>query len=262
LHKLNFSNTDLIIIIIMSKPTVLITGSAVRLGKAIAKCFFERGCNLVLHYNQSSHAAKALKQHFNHLRSSSCEIVEADLNCPRQRQRLIEQAILAFGRLDHLVNNASIFYPNPIETSKTQDIDSFMLTNFIAPTCLAKEAMPELKKSNGSIVNLIDIYASAGLTEHSAYVASKAALLEATKQLAIELAPEIRVNAVSPGAILWPEQTGQQKQLKQQIILKNTALKKLGKPSNIGKTVCYLALDAVYTTGSEIKVDGGRSLFI
>ena len=246
----------------MIRPTVLITGAAVGLGKAIAEAFFERGCNLVLHYNQSNLAAKALKQHFNQQRFDSCMIIQADLNCSKQRRSLIEQAKSRFGRLDHLINNASIFYPTPLDNSDIQDLNSLMLTNFIAPVSLAREAKTELKGAKGSIVNLIDIYAEAGLVEHSFYVASKAALLAATKQLAMELAPEIRVNAVSPGAILWPEQTDQLDQLKQKTILENTALKKLGHPSNIGKAVCYLALDAHYTTGSEVKVDGGRRLFI
>lgn len=246
----------------MTRPTVLVTGSAMRLGKAIAHAFFERGCNLVLHYNQSSLAAKALKQEFNQQRLSSCEIIRADLNASEQRHNLIMHAKQCFGRLDHLINNASIFYPTPLETLVEQDLRSFMLTNFMAPINLAKAAISELKASKGSVVNLIDIYASAGLVEHSAYVASKAALLAASKQLAIELAPEVRVNSVSPGAILWPEQAEEQNLQKQKQILQNTALKHLGHPAQIGKTVCYLALDAHYTTGSEIKVDGGRSLFI
>jgi len=252
----------------MSRPTVLITGSAIRLGKSIAETFWERGCNLMLHYNQSSLAAKDLKRHFNQQRLNSCEIIQTDLDCSSQRHHLIEQTKTQFGRLDHLINNASIFYPTPIGSSCVNELNKLMLTNFIAPVSLAREAMLELKKTNGSIVNIIDIYADAGLVEHSLYVASKAALLAASKQLAIELAPEIRVNAISPGAILWPEQTKQpsqleqSNQLKQKDILEKTALKKLGHPSNIGSTVCYLALDAHYTTGSEIRVDGGRRLFI
>jgi len=248
----------------MNRPTVLITGAAARLGKATAKAFFERGCNLVLHYNQSTRAAKALSKSFNALRPGSCQIVQADLTYTTQHKLLIQSSLKYFGRLDHLINNASIFYPTPFWGSDEQELNKFMNTNFFAPLNLAKLSAVELAKQQGSVINLLDIYAESGLEEHSCYTAAKSALLESTKQLALELAPNIRVNAVSPGAILWPEASTSNSpdQQKKELILENTALKRLGRPEDIAATTCYLALDASYSTGSLIKVDGGRRLYI
>lgn len=249
----------------MLRPTVLITGAAVRLGKATAEALFARGCNLMLHYNQSADAAKGLMNDFNQQRSNSCEIIQADLNDINALKSLVKKTIQAFGHLTHLVNNASVFYPSAIlEDANTKALNHFMKTNFFAPLKLIDFALPYLKKSQGSVTNLIDIYADAGLTEHTGYVASKSALLGATQELASQLSPSIRVNGVSPGAILWPPVDSSQpvSEDKQQHILQNTALKCLGKPENIAATICYLALDAAYTTGSIIKVDGGRRWYI
>lgn len=254
----------------MSRPTILITGAAVRLGKATAQALFARDCNLMLHYNQSASAAKALMDSFNQERANSCQIIQADLNNNNDLKQIVDMTVDIFGGLTHLVNNASIFYPVPILDSEPNTLNDFMKTNFFAPLKLAELAYPYLKRSRGSIVNLTDIYAEAGLTEHTSYVASKAALLGASQELAYKLAPEVRVNCVSPGAILWPSEDSSQvdildKQIttdKQKHILENTALKHLGKPDNIAATVCYLALDAIYTTGSVIKVDGGRRWYI
>lgn len=252
----------------MNRPTVLITGAAIRLGKATAQAFFERGCNLVLHYNQSAKAAKVLSQQFNQLRSGSAFIIQADLNNIDECDQLISRCLDYYGRIDHLINNASIFYPTPIEEADITLLNSFMKVNFVAPLKLIQSAALALKKQRGSVVNLIDIYADAGLTEHGFYVASKAALQGATLQLANELAPNIRINGVSPGAILWPDIADHdQKEStslnpKQKKVIENTALKSLGTPDNIAATICYLALDATYTTGSIIKVDGGRRWYI
>ncbi len=250
----------------MNRPTVLITGSAARLGKATAQEFFTQGCNLVLHYNQSHQSAKALYDYFNQQRANSCQIFQADFSQADQCTALISHCIDSFGRLDHLINNASIFYPTPMMDTSSSLLANFVTTNWVTPVKLIRAAANSLKAANGSVVNLIDIYAKAGLAEHTCYVAAKAGLEEASKQLAIELAPRVRVNCVSPGAILWPhpeQQTNSpEEKQKQQSIIDNTALKNLGQADNISRTVCFLSLKAHYTTGSTINVDGGRRDYI
>ncbi|TQV87706.1 SDR family oxidoreductase [Aliikangiella coralliicola] len=258
----------------MSQPTVLITGAAIRLGKATAEAFFARGCNLVLHYNNSQHSAKTLQQSFNQIRPKSCEIIQANLADIQSTQELIEQCEKTFGRLDHLVNNASLFYPTPFAQdfeydANNQDLDILLDVNFKAPSRLARLAYPLLKQRHGSITNLIDIYADAGLSGHTAYVASKSALKQMTLNQAVEFAPNVRVNGVSPGAILWPDNdektpaaTNDSEDTGKTEILKHTANKKLGSPTNIASTIVYLALDASYTTGSIIKVDSARRWYL
>lgn len=250
----------------MIHPTALITGAAVRLGKSIAQAFFENDCNLMLHYNQSEVAAQKLCDTFNHQRKNSCHLIQADLSKKSEREKVITACINQYGRLDHLVNNAATFYPTPLFESDESQLNQFMQINFLAPLHLIQQVVPYLKKQKGSVTNIIDIYAEAGLEEHFAYVAAKAALQQVTQQLAAELAPEIRVNGVSPGAILWPENLAEglsdDQIIKQNVILENTALKSLGEPENIAATVSYLALKASYTTGSIIKVDGGRRWYI
>lgn len=246
--------------------TILITGAAKRLGQATAITFAHKGCNLVIHYNQSKQQAQLLQQKIHQINPDSCEIVQADLSSKTQYQQVVECALDRFGRLDHLINNASVFFPTPILQSSEEDFSGIWKTNFLAPKQLAEYAAPFLKKCRGSIVNLIDIYAVAGLSEHSLYVASKAALREITQMHALKFAPHIRVNGVAPGAILWPDEnadliensddTGKAQ------ILAHSALKRLGQASNIAATIVYLALQAHYTTGEIINVDGGRRDYI
>ena len=253
-----------------SAPVAFITGASLRLGKAIAEELHHRGCRLVLHYNRSANDAEHLAAQLNAKKKDSCRLIQADLSEPLQVGQLIAQVVSVFGRLDLLINNASIFYPTPIEILNDEEISKFNRVNCLAAVALSKSAFPYLAKTNGAIVNMVDIYAEAGHEQHTAYVASKAALAESIKQLAYEFSPQVRVNGVSPGAILWPELSSSDNNavsqqpsdmLKSQII-QNTALKRLGHPNNIAKTVAYLALDATYSTGSIIKVDGGRRLFI
>jgi pteridine reductase len=254
----------------ISRPTILITGAALRLGKATAELFFQRGCNIMLHYNQSIDAAKALKQSFNQIRENSCAMIQADLTDNLACEQLISQTVCHFGRLDHLINNASIFYPTPFVDSNdsnncsdklSQQFEQFAQVNFKSPIKLCQLASDTLAKHKGSIVNLMDIYADAGHDQHTAYVAAKSALQGATYQLAQKLAPSVRVNGVSPGAILWPEDETSD-QTSQKKILQGSALKRLGSAEGIAATIVYLALDASYTTGSIIKVDGGRRWYI
>lgn len=247
----------------MTRPKILITGAAFRLGKAIAQAFFARGCDLLLHYNQSASQAEALRDVFNQQRANSCHIIQANLNNNHDLPKLIEQSLAVYAGLDHLINNASIFYPKDFLNTDNKIVDEFMQVNFFAPLKLIQLAHTHLAENSGSVVNLVDIYAQSGLAQHTAYVSAKAALLGASQQLAGEYT-KIRINCVSPGAILWPAANSNQQlsSQKQQAILQNTAVKRLGRAENIAATVCYLALDASYTTGSQIKVDGGRSLYI
>jgi len=245
----------------MSQPTVLITGASKRIGQAIAIAFAKRGCNLAIHYNHSHLEAEKLQQTILKHYPVKCEIMQGQLGDSETYEMLIQKCASCFGGLDYLVNNASIFFPTPIMQAESDQFDNFIKVNSLAPLKLSLHALPMLKQTKGAIVNLIDIYADAGLTDHTFYVASKACLNELTKALALECAPEVRVNGVSPGAILWPEQENQMT-LGQQKILDATATKQLGTPEAIAATVVFLALDAHYITGSTINVDGGRRDYI
>ena len=251
------------------QPTVLITGAAKRIGKATAEAFAKRGCNLLLHYNHSQQNAESLKLALVETYQVECQIYKAELDRRDAIASIIEFCIAQFDRLDYLVNNASLFYPTPFETVANSQIDQLLQVNSFAPRLLAKHCAPLLKQNSGAIVNLIDIYADAGLDQHTAYVTSKSLLKGITQDLAHELAPEVRVNGVSPGAILWPDATSTQgsngdaeADQKQSQILEQSAMKRLGSPQAIAATIAYLALDANYTTGSVINVDGGRRDYI
>ncbi len=245
-----------------NNKVALVTGAAHRLGKSIAVELHAREVDIAIHCGQSIEAARSLCDQLNTKRANSASVFQCDLTEPDATDNLVEQIIQIFGRLNYLVNNASIFYPTPFLETPNNELDAFMQINFILPVKLIQTAFPFLKKSHGAVVNIIDIYAQRGLTKHCDYTASKMALLEATKQLAYRLAPEIRVNGVSPGAILWPTNSGEQDQPKQKFIIENTALKRPGIAQDISLTVAYLLLDALYTTGSIINVDGGRRLYI
>lgn len=246
------------------KPTVLITGAAKRLGRATALAFAKQGFNIAIHFNHSEIEAKKLQQKIEKQHPVECATFQSDLTENKTAEKLIDACISYFGQLDHLINNASIFYPTPFLMTENEHITDFINVNCITPTNLAYCAYPYLKKTKGSIVNLIDIYADAGLLEHTPYVAAKSAFKAATQSQALEFAPDVRVNGVSPGAIMWPDQSvkSAEEELKQKEILERTSLKTLGDPKDIAATVCFLALQAHYTTGSVIRVDGGRRDFI
>ncbi len=245
-----------------NNKVALVTGAAHRLGKSIALELHRRNIDIAIHYGHSTEAANRLCEQLNAERSHSASLFQCDLIEPNVAENLIGQVISTFSRLDYLVNNASIFYPTPFLQTPTSDLDSFMQINFIQPVKLIEIAFPYLKKNNGSVVNIIDIYAQQGLSEHCSYTASKTALLAATRELASRFAPDIRVNGVSPGAILWPTNNAEQEQQKQNMIIENTALKRAGTARDISLTVAYLLLEAQYSTGSVINVDGGRRLYI
>ena len=240
------------------RPVALITGSAKRIGAAIARRLHAEGYDLALHYRGSGNAMQALAQELEGARADSVLTVQADLAAFDRVPELVAQAVGRFGRLDALVNNASSFRPTPLGSTTPQDWDELFASNARAPFFLAQAAAPHLKAARGAIVNLVDIYAERPLAGHPVYCMAKAALLMATRSLALELAPEVRVNAVAPGAILWPEQSNEI--AKQTAMLTRTPLARTGTPQEIAEAVRWLLRDATYTTGQVIRLDGGRML--
>ena len=241
-------------------PVALITGAAHRLGAHTARHLHGRGWNIVIHYRSRQDQAEALKSELNALREHSAVILQADLSEPDSIAPLAEQAIAAWGRLSGLVNNASVFYPNPTEKARNQDWDAVMDTNLRAPFFLGQACLPALRESGGAIVNLIDIYSQRPLADHPLYCASKAGLASLTLSWAKDLAPEVRVNGVSPGAILWPEGDAEIAPQYQQSILAKTPLARTGQPDDIAGAIAFLLCDATFITGQVLSVDGGRSL--
>lgn len=241
----------------MQQKTVFVTGAAHRVGACIVRKFHEQGANVVLHYRNSRQGAEAIAAELNTVRSNSVQIVQGDLNNAAGYSLIIEEAAACFNGLDVLVNNASSFYPTPLGEITLAQWDDLMASNLKAPFFLSQAAAPHLKSSHGCIVNIVDIHADKPLKGYPVYCMAKAGLVMMTKSLARELGPEIRVNAVAPGAILWPE--GMEEAM-QKDILDRTALKRKGDPNDIAKAVLYLARDGDYMTGQIMAVDGGRSL--
>lgn len=237
---------------------VLITGAAHRIGAATARILHAAGANIVLHYRNSAAGAEALQGELNGLRADSVSLVQGDLLDTASLPALVEQAYAAWGRLDVLINNASTFYPTPVGTVTEAQWDDLMGSNLKAPFFLAQAAAPHLKTERGCIVNIVDIHADRPLKEHPVYSMAKAGLVMMTKSLACELGPEVRVNAIAPGAILWPE-NDMDHSTKARII-ERTFLKRQGSPQDIARAALFLIRDADYTSGQVLKVDGGRSL--
>mgnify|MGYP003601738872 CR=1 FL=1 len=242
-----------------TRPVALITGSARRIGAAIAHRLHAEGYDLALHYRGSADAMQALARMLETTRPDSVLTVQADLSEFDRLPEMVARTVGRFGRLDALVNNASTFHATPMGTSTALDWYTLITSNARAQFFLEKAAAPHLKASDGTIVNLVDIYAERPLAQHPLYCMAKAALLMATKSLALELAPEVRVNAVAPGAILWPEQ-GDSDSEKQAALLARTPLARTGTAEEIAEAVRWLLRDASYVTGQVIRVDGGRML--
>ena len=239
-------------------PVALVTGSARRIGAAIARRLHADGYDLALHYRHSQEAVQALAAELESERPRSVLTLQAELSDFDRLPELVARTVGHFGRLDALVNNASAFEPTPIGTTTPRQWDQLFASNAHAPFFLAQAAAPHLKASRGAIVNLVDLYAERPLAGHTVYCMAKAALLMATRSLALELAPEVRVNAVAPGAILWPEQ-GHAEAAKQDL-LERTPLARTGTPGEVAAAVRWLLAEASYTTGQVIRVDGGRML--
>ncbi len=236
----------------------LITGGVRRIGAEIATLLHEQGFRLALHYRNSRTEAKALQEKLNAIRADSVILIQADLHVTKGLNALVKSTLESFSQLDVVVNNASSFYPTPVGKATEEDWDDLVGSNLKAPFFLAQAAAPALKKSNGCIINIVDIHAQNPLKAHSIYCMAKAGLAMMTKSLAKELGPEVRVNGVSPGAILWPE--NEMDELTQQRIVSRSFLKRQGNPSDIAQTVLFLAIKAPFITGQIIAVDGGRSL--
>jgi len=241
----------------VDNKVVLITGAAHRIGATTARFLHEAGFNIILHYLSSRSPAQALQKELNEQRENSVVIVQADLLANNALTALVKEAYNAWQRLDVLVNNASTFYRTPIGSANDQHWDDLFGTNVKAPFFLAQAAAPFLRKTHGCIINMVDIHARRPLKEYSIYSMAKAALETMTKALARELGPEIRVNGVAPGAILWPDDLDD---VTKQRIVSKTFLKRKGEPEDIAKAIRFIIEDAPYMTGQIMSIDGGRSL--
>jgi len=241
-----------------SRSVALVTGSARRIGAEIARRLHAAGYDLALHYRGSANDAQALATELEAVRANSTLLLQADLAEFDRLPELVAKTIGRFGRLDALVNNASGFHPTPFGATTPAQWDELFAINARAPFFLSQAAAPHLANANGAIVNIADIHAERPLRGHAVYAMSKAALLHMTRSLALELAPKVRVNAVSPGAILWPE--GGKDPDAQAALLARTPLGRTGTPQEIAEAVLWLLQDARYCTGQTLHVDGGRML--
>lgn len=238
-------------------PVVLVTGAARRIGAAIARRLHADGYAVALHCHRSRDEADALAAELGTARPGSARVLQGDLANASALPALVDGVVAGFGRLDGLVNNAAAFAPTAFESTRAEAFDALMATNARAPFLLAQAAAPHLRASGGAIVNIGDLYAERPRADLVAYAASKAALLGLTRGLAVALAPEVRVNAVSPGAILWPEDGADPAQ--QARILDATPLARLGAVAEIADAVAWL-LAGGFMTGEVLRLDGGRSL--
>jgi len=238
--------------------TVLITGAAHRIGAQITRSLHETGYRVAVHFNTSSAQARALVESLNAERADSALAIQCDLSTPEFADELIGTVINTWGRLDLLINNASIYEPSDLGAADLSGWDRIISTNLRAPYLLSISAIPMLREAGGAIINLTDIYALRPQSGYAVYCASKAGLVGLTKALALDLAPDIRVNGVAPGPIVWAEGDDPSHRIE---VIKKTPLGQLGATTDIAEAVRYLAA-ASYVTGHIIEVDGGRSLFI
>lgn len=243
----------------LTGKVVLVTGSSRRVGAAIARRLHAAGANLMLHYRRSEADAQALRAGLNAVRADSVALVQADLLDAAGLAEIARNTLARFDQIDALVNNASSFYPTPVGEITPAQWDDLIGSNLRAPLFLSQAAAPHLKKTRGSIVNIADIHAERPLKNYTVYSIAKAGLVGLTRALARELAPEVRVNAVAPGAILWPDDDAFDAVSRQRII-SHTLLKRVGEPEDIARAVYYLIAEAPYVTGQVLAVDGGRSV--
>jgi pteridine reductase len=236
----------------------LITGASKRIGACVARLLHAHGMNIAIHYRGSAADADALAAELNGARADSAITVQADLRATAGLKALVAEVVEQTGRLDLLLNNASTFYPTPLADVTEEHWDDLLGTNLKAPLFLSQAAAPHLKKSGGCIINIVDIHAQRPLGNHPVYGPAKAGLAMLTRSLAKDLAPAVRVNGVSPGAILWPADGMPEKT--EQAIIRQVPLKRTGEPDDIAKAILFLVKDAPYITGQIIAVDGGRSI--
>jgi pteridine reductase len=238
---------------------VLITGGAKRVGAAIARRLHASGARIMVHYRSARGEAQALATALNDIREGSAATVQAELLNVGALPELVKSTVSHFGALDVLINNASSFHPTPVGDIKLADWDDLVGTNLKAPLFLSQAAAPHLKKTGGCIVNITDIHADRPLKNYVVYSVAKAGLVGLTRSLARELGPEVRVNGVAPGPVMWPED-GSFDEVARQRVIAHTLLRRAGDPDDIARAVHYLVADALYVTGQIIAVDGGRSV--
>lgn len=241
-------------------PVALITGAAKRIGAEIATVLHAAGFDVALHYRRSVGEVDALQRTLERHRPGSTLRLQADLADLSRLPTMIDETLARFGRLDALVNNASSYFRTPVGEIGADDWQALFAANAQGPLFLSQAAVPALRAQRGAIVNLVDIYAERPLEQHTVYCMAKAALAMMTLSLAKELGPEIRVNGVAPGNVLWSENPVKAETLA--VVEERTALQRQGSPADIAEAVRWLLVDARYVSGQILRVDGGRSLFI
>ncbi|RDI98614.1 pteridine reductase [Dyella solisilvae] len=242
------------------RPVVLVTGAGKRVGAVISRTLHAAGYDLALHYRHSATEAGLLATSLERQRPDSAYTVQAELADTEALPGMVERVLARYGRLDALINNASAFYPTPVGTATTAQWNELFASNAQAPFFLAQAATPALREARGAIINLVDIYAERPLARHPLYCMAKAALAAMTHSLALDLGPEVRVNGVAPGAVMWPSDGKPYDD--QQAMLARTPLQRAGSPEDVAGAVLWLLRDAPFVTGQIIRVDGGRTLSV
>ena len=243
-----------------NNQVILITGGAKRVGAAICRALHANGANLMIHYRSSANEARALQAELNLQRANSVAIIQTDLLHVVGLANLIAETVRQFGKLNVLINNASSYYPSEIGHIDEAKWHDLMGSNLKAPLFLSQAAAPELRKNHGCIVNITDMHVERPKKGYVVYSVAKAGLVTLTKSLAHELSPEVRVNAVAPGPVQWPDNNPQFDEVYRQRVINQTLLKRVGEPEDIAKAVKFLIYDAPFVTGHVLAVDGGRSL--
>ncbi|HEY5020625.1 MAG TPA: pteridine reductase [Steroidobacteraceae bacterium] len=242
----------------LAGQTAIVTGAARRVGEHIVRALHTAGANVMIHCHRSLEDAQRLAEELNRVRKDSAGVAVADLRDTAQLPGLIAQTCERFGGLNLLVNNASSFYATPLGSITPQQWNDLVGTNLQAPLFLAQAAAAPLRRSRGSLINIVDIHGLRPLRDYAVYCTAKAGLIMLTRALARELAPQVRVNGIAPGAVLWPE-AGMDAERKQKI-LGQIPLQRAGAPEDIARTVLFFAADAPFVTGQILAVDGGRSI--
>jgi pteridine reductase len=244
----------------LAGKTALVTGGARRVGAEIVRYLHASGANVVIHCHRSADQARALARELEQVRAGSTLVANADLLDTDQQPQLVATVTARFNSLDVLVNNASSFFPTPLGTITPAQWADLMGTNLKAPLFLTQAAAPALRRAQGLVLNIVDIHGLRPLRDYSVYSTAKAGLIQLTRALARELAPEVRVNAIAPGPVMWPESAAELDLAKQCEIIERTLLKRAGSPADIARTVRFFATEAPYITGQILAVDGGRSV--
>lgn len=242
------------------RPVALITGAGKRVGAVIARTLHAAGYDLALHYRRSAADAELLATSLERQRAGSTYTVQGELANIDSLPELVQRVLSRFGRLDALVNNASAFYPTPVGSATPAQWNDLFASNAQAPFFLAQAALPALREARGAIINLVDIYAERPLAHHPLYCMAKAALAAMTRSLALDLGPDVRVNGVAPGAVMWPSDGKPYDD--QQAMLARTPLQRAGSPEDVAGAVLWLLRDAPFVTGQIIRIDGGRTLSV